>query len=90
MRVVELSARVIGRCYACDAKVVGVRDRRPEGGEVEMACARHADPTIAVRAVCMYCGMSVRRGSITIDTEHAHRACHVDACRDYPRRSPRF
>lgn len=31
------------RCYACDARAVGTRDRRPEGGQLERACARHAD-----------------------------------------------
>ena len=30
-------------CYACDATPVGTRDRRPEGGGIEAACARHAD-----------------------------------------------
>ena len=32
------------RCYACDASPVGTRDRRPEGGRVEAACVRHAEP----------------------------------------------
>lgn len=31
------------RCYACDARAIGTRDRRPEGGELEQACARHMD-----------------------------------------------
>lgn len=31
------------RCYACDARAVGTRDRRAEGGRVERACARHTD-----------------------------------------------
>lgn len=31
-----------GRCYA-DARAIGARDRRPEGGKVEQACARHAE-----------------------------------------------
>jgi hypothetical protein len=30
-------------CYACDARAIGTRDRRPEGGLVEKACVRHAD-----------------------------------------------
>lgn len=36
---------VRGKCYACDADAVGLRDRRPEGHAMEKACARHADPT---------------------------------------------
>lgn len=32
-------------CYACNAEACGIRDRRPEGGTVEAACALHADPT---------------------------------------------
>ena len=35
------------RCYACDStKIVGIRDRRPEGGKVELGCSRHADPSL--------------------------------------------
>lgn len=34
------------RCYACDGAVTGLRDRRPEGGKLEPACPRHADPTL--------------------------------------------
>lgn len=34
-------------CYACEAPAVGVRDRRPEGGKVELACTRHAELTPA-------------------------------------------
>lgn len=37
------------RCYACDARAIGTRDRRAEGGLVEQACARHAD-TLGVAA----------------------------------------
>lgn len=33
----------LDRCYACDARASGTRDRRPEGGKLEQACARHAD-----------------------------------------------
>ena len=31
------------RCYACDARAIGTRDRRAEGGRLERACVRHAD-----------------------------------------------
>lgn len=31
-------------CCACDARAVGFRDRRAEGGNVELACERHAEP----------------------------------------------
>jgi len=34
------------KCYACDAGATGIRDRRPEGGRIEAACGRHADPTV--------------------------------------------
>ncbi|MGN6107085.1 MAG: hypothetical protein ACTHU0_18405 [Kofleriaceae bacterium] len=32
------------RCYACDELATGERDLRAEGGELEQACDRHADP----------------------------------------------
>lgn len=47
-------------CYACDAVPVGTRDRRPEGGGIEAACARHADPVVALPAM-------------PIDVEHERR-----------------
>jgi hypothetical protein len=78
----------MGRCYACDAKATGLRDRRPEGGELETACARHADPRLVAVLACMYCNEPTRKGSIVVDGDHAHKVCHVDACRDYPRRGP--
>lgn len=31
------------RCYACDSRAIGTRDRRLEGGRIEAACVRHAD-----------------------------------------------
>lgn len=31
------------KCYACDAPATGTRDRRPEGGNLEPACERHAE-----------------------------------------------
>lgn len=67
------------RCYACDAKACGVRDRRPEGGVVEAACSRHADPTIKAYAACMYC--SGTRPTLLIDKDLAHKKCHEEACR---------
>jgi len=39
-KLVELLEPV---CYACDAVPAGTRDRRPEGGRLEVACARHAE-----------------------------------------------
>lgn len=42
-----LKTRPRTTCYACDAEASGIRDRRPEGGIIEVACARHADPTIS-------------------------------------------
>lgn len=33
-------------CYACEGARVGFRDRRPEGGRLEHACERHADPRV--------------------------------------------
>ena len=69
------------QCYACDARSVGVRDQRPEGGMLEQACGRHADPTIPSFDACFYCSTPVRKGSIDIDGEHAHKSCHREACR---------
>lgn len=65
-----------GDCYACDAPAVGVRDRRPEGGVLEMACKRHADPGIPVFHACMYCSTPVRAASYAVDRHFAHKACH--------------
>lgn len=63
------------RCYACDAHACGVRDRRPEGGSIEAACKRHADPTIKAFAACMFC--SGARPSLVIDGDFAHKSCHA-------------
>lgn len=65
------------RCYACDSKAVGVRDRRPEGGMIEPGCKRHADPSIKSYAACMYCsGPGPTR---TIDGDFVHKGCHDEA-----------
>jgi hypothetical protein len=65
------------QCYACDCQtVVGLRDRRPEGGSLEIACARHADPTVATYDACMYCDAPARKGSWLIDGNFAHKTCH--------------
>ncbi len=64
-------------CYACDAPACGVRDRRLEGGLVEAACARHADPTIRAHAACVYCSGRVVVRSLDIDGELAHKSCHA-------------
>jgi hypothetical protein len=69
------------RCYACDACVAGYRDRRPEGGRLELACARHADPAIVTFNACSYCDGPVRKGSIVIDGVFAHAACERAGCR---------
>jgi hypothetical protein len=67
------------QCYACDCtKVVGLRDRRPEGGDLEVACERHADPTIPIRKVCFMCQGALGNGSVVIDGDTAHQKC-VDA-----------
>lgn len=63
------------RCYACDGETCGVRDRRPEGGLIEAACNRHADPSIKAYAACMFC--SGPRPSIVIDGDFAHKGCHT-------------
>ncbi|HTQ41883.1 MAG TPA: hypothetical protein VMI75_03930 [Polyangiaceae bacterium] len=64
-----------GRCYACGAAAVGLRDRRPEGGDLEAACRRHADPTIPTYEACIFCDAPVRAGSLVIDGEFAHKKC---------------
>ena len=63
------------RCYACDAAPSGLRDRRPECGELEIACPRHSDPTIRAVPSCIYCDGPVRRGSWVMDGEFVHAAC---------------
>jgi len=68
-------------CYACGACATGLRDRRPEGGEIEMACPRHAEPGIRPVLCCMYCNEPTRKGSLVIDGDQAHAACHREACR---------
>jgi hypothetical protein len=72
-----------GRCYACGAKASGLRDRRPEGGSLETACARHHDPKIKTFEACVYCSGPVRKGSVSIDDEWAHKSCHKEASSDY-------
>jgi len=63
------------RCYACDAEACGVRDRRPEGGLIEAACKRHADPSIRSYVACMFC--SGPRPTLLIDGSFAHKGCHT-------------
>jgi hypothetical protein len=66
-----------GTCYACRKPAVGYRDRKPEGGKLEVACKRHADPTVKVAApLCIYCNAPVRLGSVSIDDDYAHAKCH--------------
>ena len=65
------------RCYACDGEAIGIRDRRPEGGMIEAACKRHADPTIKAFAACMFC--SGKSPTLIIDGDFAHKGCHQKA-----------
>jgi hypothetical protein len=69
------------RCYACDSKPLGLRDRRPEGGDLEAACSRHADPSIETFEACSYCNGPVRKGSVVVDVNFAHASCHAEASR---------
>lgn len=64
------------RCYACDAKSIGVRDRRLEGGLVEAACERHRDNTLRAHAACCYCNGV--RPSRVIDGYFAHAQCETE------------
>jgi hypothetical protein len=68
------------KCYACAAKPIGFRDRRPEGGDMEVACKRHADPRIATYDACQYCNGPVQKGSLDIDGLFAHQKCHEQVC----------
>ncbi len=69
------------QCYACDSReAVGVRDRRPEGGMIEAACPRHADPTIPAYPACSLCGGQIRPGSYDVDGTFVHKACHTADC----------
>lgn len=68
------------QCYCCDAKVVGLRDQRPEGGMVEPACGRHMDPTLQTYAACSLCSDPVRARSLVIDGRYIHKRCHQEAC----------
>lgn len=69
----------LGKCYACNEAATGLRDRRSEGGEIEPACGRHAEPSLTAQVVCMYCSEPVR-GGIKVDGMVAHRDCHREAC----------
>lgn len=48
-----------------------------EGGMIEAACERHADPTIMAYAACMLC--TGARPSLVIDGDFAHKRCHAEA-----------
>jgi len=64
------------KCYACDEVPIGYRDRRPEGGDMEIACERHADPKIRVYEACIYCNGPIRKGSWVLDTGvFVHQVC---------------
>lgn len=76
-RVAKLPFHGGQKCYACDCQtVVGLRDRRPEGGSLEVACERHTDPRIKFYKACMYCNGPIRSGSPVIDGNFAHASCH--------------
>ena len=66
-----------GKCYACDAPAVGRRNRQddPEGKWVP-ACKRHREVEL-----CIYCNAPVRKGSLEIDGDPAHKKCHLEACK---------
>jgi hypothetical protein len=68
-------------CYCCDAVPVGFADRThdAERGFV-LACARHADSTIATYDACIYCNGPVRKGGLDIDGDFAHVKCHKAEC----------
>jgi hypothetical protein len=77
--------RKVTLCWAHFARAAafrvacGVRDRRPEGGIVEAACTRHADPTIPAYAACYMCLGA--RPTIAIDGELlVHKKCHAEDC----------
>lgn len=89
MQTVTISVHRLDCCYACGAKASGLRDRRPEGGEVEPACPRHAEPRLIPKLVCALCSEPVRKGSLVIDGEHHHKVCFEDSSRDYPKRQPK-
>ena len=72
------------RCYACDAKPVGLCDRKHmEEGRMEPACARHADPTIRIFHACNMCLGPVRTGSLEIDGEFRHQKCELEGSRGW-------
>jgi hypothetical protein len=65
------------KCYACDSReAVGVRDRRQEGGMIEAACVRHADPTIPAYPACALCSGPIKPNSYDVDGTLIHKACH--------------
>ncbi len=70
------------KCYACDSMATGLRDRTTEGGTLEHACSRHADPKILVSIGCVYCSQPIRKGSLSLGTGYgyAHRGCHKSNC----------
>lgn len=67
------------KCYACEATPVGIRDRRPEGGDIEVACERHADPTIEVFKACRLCNGRLGNDYLMIDGQFIHTECERDA-----------
>lgn len=69
-----------GTCYACNEKAVGFRNRRPEGGSLEIGCKRHADPTILTYDACVKCLGPVRKGSLDLDGMYWHKKCHQEDC----------
>ena len=70
-----------GKCYACDAKAVGLCDRRKHYVEDALvpACERHADPTVKCYEACFYCNGQARKGSLDIEGNFAHAKCHREA-----------
>lgn len=84
------------KCYACDAKAVGLRAEyniftQPRGKYVPLAplqpavvpaCARHAEAKGLPGTLCTYCSAPVRRGSYVDDEGRcSHVVCHKEQCR---------
>lgn len=68
-----------GKCYACDKAAVGVT---VHNGTVKRGCKRHADPKLKAttkpipgNGLCLYCSVPVRKGSVDVDGDDAHKKC---------------
>lgn len=78
------------RCYACDASPVGTRVRRPEGGRVEAACVRHAEPkSPATSAPTDEQLRAMTQTELAVEIEHARNLANVEYWRFSRSSSPR-